>query len=139
MIRKIKGIDDLRLLPDRLKKIGLTLTSLEKRVIGIDDMIHKKPGNRLNQRAFPFPELNEITDIKDNGNNTVIVYVYVRPLSSKENALLISDYNKSDNKEISLHNRSKVFKGTPRTEIHRWIKVNNDWKKSYTNIVFLGS
>ena len=98
-IRQIKDNKDLRLLPDRLKKTAIMLKNLDRTVIKPDSEICRQPGNQLNYKPFPLPELNEITEIKEDGDSKIMVYVFVGPLSSEENAVLISDYDKSDIKD----------------------------------------
>ena len=78
-------------------------------------------------------ELNEIKEIKQEGDKKISLSILVRPLSEDENTFLISDYEESAKNIESIRNKGSKFRSMTRTEIHQWVKAKDGWKKSYTN------
>ena len=131
MIRRVTNEREFQTLPERLKKVGAMLHSLDRRVIGIDNTVNK---NSRYSHLHQLPELIELTKIRDEDSGKIMIDVLVWRLSPLENALLISNYENSDN-TFSYKDIKEEFNGIPRREIHTWINTGGAWMKRGVNIV----
>ena len=133
-IRKIRDYGELALLSERLERIGINLRSLDEKILRVDSGIYLK----LDRSHLLLPELNEITGIREAGENKILVDVLVRPLSPYENAHFIAEYDNSDIKDTLPQDNLKLHrKHMLRKEIHQWIKVDDNWMKGEVNIMLI--
>jgi hypothetical protein len=115
-------------LPERLRKVQDMIKNINDKIWSVDPGIDTKPVMRYRTGEIP-AEFMKIEDVKTiQGSIDIRVKVY--SLEPEMNLLLISRYEKQlkEKNTPSLDdNSSAMLNETPRTEIHKSLKINGRW------------
>lgn len=118
----------------RLKEVSERMLRVQGQVRYVDPGI-----NALGKRRALFPHhLLFVEDVKIAGDSA-LVKVRSYPVTSEDNVLLISTFERVDGQQEKLPSISDrlsiLLIHKPTTEIHRWKKESDNWVKQEVNVI----
>ena len=133
-LRLVEYFEKEKGLSQRLKTVGKRLNSIESRIKKTDPgmvIIVGLGGSVTADFTEPIDTVKE--------GDTISIRVKVWPLSPIDNAMFVSSYEESQEKTPApdIQQLKRLYRRTPRTEIHKWSIVNGQWMRNEANIVLI--